>query len=220
MTYKLKLNQVKEVLGMEIKFETIKLIDGITTVEVEKLEPGFEAYIVAEDGSKTLAPAGEHTLEDGRYIEVDANGVIMEVSTPDEEITPEQTTVEISGSKKFEDAEAPVMDVAMAELIEAKCAEVAEVKVAEKIEELAKKFAEEKVAEIIEDKMKMIFEVVDEVASEVATIKEEMGAFKAKFEKFAKSPASAGPSKVNMPNVADAFDSFENKVAILKNAMK
>jgi transcriptional regulator of heat shock response len=220
MTYRLKLNQVKEVLGMEIKFETIKLVDGITTIEVEKLEPGFEAYIVAEDGSKTLAPAGEHTLEDGRYIEVDENGVIMEVSTPEEEV--EDTTVEVAGSKKFEDApiDAPVMDVAMAELIETKCAEVAEEKVAEKIEELAKKFAEEKVADIIEEKMKMIFEVVDEVANEVATIKEEMGAFKAKFEKFAKSPATAGPNKVNMPNVTTEFDSFENKVAILKNAMK
>jgi hypothetical protein len=222
MTYRLKLNQVKEVLGMEIKFEAITLADG-TKIEVEKFEPGFVANIVAEDGSLTPAPAGEHILEDGRYIEVDENGVIMEISTPEEDaIAEEETTVEVAGSKKFEDApvEAPVMDVAMAEMIEAKCAEVAEVKVAEKAEELAKKFAEEKVAEIIDEKMKMIFEVVDEVANEVATIKEEMGAFKAKFEKFAKAPASAGPNKVNMPNITTAFDAFENKVEILKNAMK
>lgn len=210
MTYKLKLNQVKEVLGIEIKFETVKLIDGITVVEVEKLEPGFEAYIVAEDGSKTLAPAGEHTLEDGRYIEVDENGIIMEVSTPDEEV--EDEVVEVSGSAAFEDA--PVeegVSVAMAEMIEEK--------VSEKIEEMAKKFADEKVAEIIDEKMKMIFEVVDEVAKEVATIKEDMGAFKAKFEKFAKAPAAGAPNKVTAPST-EAFDSFEAKVAILKNAMK
>jgi ribosomal protein L14E/L6E/L27E len=215
MTYKLKLNQVKEVLGMEIKFEAIKLADG-TIIEVEKFEPGFACNIVAEDGTLTLCPAGEHTLEDGRYIEVDENGIIMEISQPDTEEEIEEGVVEVAGSKKFEDAEAPVMDVAMAELIETKCEE----KVAEKAEELAKKFAEEKVAEIIEEKMKMIFEVVDEVAMEVATIKEEMGAFKAKFEKFAKAPAAAGPNKVNMPNVTTAFDAFENKVAILKKAMK
>jgi hypothetical protein len=202
MTYRLKLNQVKEVLGMEITFEAIKLADG-TIIEVEKFEPGFAANIVAEDGTLTLAPAGEHTLEDGRYIEVDENGIIMEISQPEaEEEIAEEEVVEVAGSKKFEDAviEAPVMDVAMADMIEAKC--------------------EELIKDKIEEKMKMIFEVVDEVASEVATIKEEMGAFKAKFEKFAKAPATAGPNKVNMPNVTTAFDSFENKVAILKNAMK
>ena len=220
MTYKLKLNQVKEVLGMEIKFEAISLADG-TKIEVEKLEPGFEAYVVAEDGTKTLAVAGEHTLEDGRYIEVDENGVIMEISTPDEEVAEGEEVVEVAGSKKFEDAVAEEeISVAMAEMIETKCAEVAEAKVAEKIEEMAKKFAEEKVADIIEEKMKMIFEVVDEVANEVATIKEDMGAFKAKFEKFAKSPASAGPNKVNLPKVADMIDPIEAKLAILKNAMK
>lgn len=226
MTYKLKLNQVKEVLGMEIKFEAITLADG-TIIEVEKLEPGFEAYIVAEDGTKTLAPAGEHTLEDGRYIEVDNNGVIMEISTPEEEAT-EDEVVEVAGSKKFEDAPAEDVSVAMedaikekiAEVAEEKFAEVIEEKVAEKAEELAKKFAEEKVAEIIDEKMKMIFEVVDEVANEVATIKEDMSAFKAKFEKFAKAPAAAAPNKINMPAVVDAIDAFEAKAELLKSVMK
>lgn len=217
MNYRLKLNQVKEVLGMEIKMETVKLIDGITIVEVEKLEPGFEAYIIAEDGSKTLAPAGEHTLEDGRYIEVDANGVIMEVSTPDEEV--EDDVVEVSGSKKFEDAVAEEeISVAMAEMIDAKCAEIAEAKVSEKAEELAKKFAEEKVAEIIEEKMKMIFEVVDEVANEVATIKEEMGAFKAKFEKFAKAPAAGAPNKITS-DIEAKFSDVEARAEFLKGLM-
>lgn len=199
MTYKLKLNQVKEVLGMEIKFEAITLADGITKIEVEKLEPGFECYVVAEDGAKTLCPVGEHTLEDGRYIEVDENGVIMEVSTPDEEV--EDEVVEVSGSKEFEEAEieAPAIDVAMEEMIKTKCEEV--------------------IKDKIEERMKMIFEVVDEVAKEVAMIKEDMGAFKAKFEKFAKAPAAGAPNKVTAPST-EAFDSFEAKVAILKNAMK
>ena len=44
--YKLKLNQIREVLNMPIKFETAKLQDG-TIVEVEKLEVGFPVMIVA-----------------------------------------------------------------------------------------------------------------------------------------------------------------------------
>jgi len=198
--YRLKLNQVKEVLGMEIKLEAIVLQDG-TKVEVEKLEPGFVANIVAEDGSMSPAPEGKHILEDGRYIEVDANGVIMEISAPEEEITEDETVVEVAGSKKFEDEviEAPVMDVAMAELIEAKCEEV--------------------IKDKIEEAMKMVFETVTEVADEVSKIKEEMGAFKAKFEKFAKSPAAAGPNKVNLPKIEEAFDPIEAKLAVLRSAM-
>lgn len=199
MTYRLKLNQVKQVLGMTIKFETAKLIDGVTVLEYEKLEPGFEVYIVAEDGSKTLAPAGEHMLEDGiTEIEVDENGIIMEVSM--EEAEAEEEVVEVSGSKKFEEEEK--ISVAMEEAIK----------------EMAKKLAEEKVAEVIDEKMKMVFEVVEEVAKEVATIKEEMTAFKSKFEKFAKSPAASAPNAAATP-VAHKLDAFEQKLEVIKSVM-
>lgn len=201
MTYRLKLNQVKQVLGMKINFETVKLIDGVTVLEYEKLEPGFEAYIVAEDGSRTLAPAGEHMLEDGiTEIEVDENGIIMEVSR--EEAEAEEDVVEVSGSKKFEEKEEEKISVAMEEAIK----------------EMAKKLAEEKVAEVIDEKMKMVFEVVEEVAKEVATIKEEMTAFKSKFEKFAKLPAAGAPHTVT-PTV-QKLDAFEQKLEVIKSVMK
>lgn len=81
-SYKLKLNQIREVLGMPVKLERANLADG-TVVEVEKLEIGFPVSIVAEDGSLTPAPEGEHILEDGTKIKVDANGVIAEIVTAD-----------------------------------------------------------------------------------------------------------------------------------------
>ena len=81
-SYKLKLNQIREVLGMPVKLERANLADG-TLVEVEKLEIGFPVSIVAEDGSLTPAPEGEHILEDGTKIKVDANGVIAEIVTAD-----------------------------------------------------------------------------------------------------------------------------------------
>ena len=195
MNYRLKLNQVKEVLGMEVKFEAITLADG-TKIEVEKFEPGFVANIVAADGSLSLAPAGEHTMEDGRIIEVDENGVIMEISTPEEDLMPEETVVEVAGSKKFEDViEAePKMDIAMADVIK------------------------EKVAEIIDEKMKMVFEAVTEVADEVSAIKEEMQAFKSKFNKFAKAPAAGAPAKI-VTAISEKLSALDAKTEFLKGIM-
>ena len=197
MTYKLKLNQVREVLGMEVKLEAVKLIDGVTMVEYERLEPGFPLFVIAEDGStKTPAPMGEHTLEDGTEIEVDNAGMIIEVSAKEEEVTEEapvatETVVEVSGEEVID---APKVDVAMEETII------------------------EKVTEKIGEKMKAIFEAVEEVAKEVATMKEEMGAMKTKMEKFSKAPAAnAIPKIVDAPKT---FDAFEAKVEALKSAMK
>jgi hypothetical protein len=197
MTYKLKLNQVREVLGMEVKLEAVKLIDGVTTVEYERLEPGFPLFVIAEDGTtKTPAPAGEHTLEDGTTIEVDNAGMIMEVSAKEEEVTEEApvadaTVVEVSGEEVIED---PKVSVAMEDTIV------------------------ERVTEKVAETMKAIFEAVEEVAKEVATIKEEMGSMKTKMEKFSKAPAATSIPKI--VDAAKTFDSFDAKVEAIKSAMK
>jgi hypothetical protein len=198
MTYKLKLNQVRAILGLEVKLEVAKLIDGITAVEYERLEPGFPLFVIAEDGStQAPAPKGEHTLEDGTTVEVDEAGMIVEVSKETEEVeeeapVAEETVVEVSG----EEAAMPETKVDIAMVEEA---------IIEKVEE--------KVAE----KMKAIFEAVEEVAKEVAIVKEEMGAMKTKMEKFSKAPAANAIPKVAKADVP--FDAFEMKVAALKNAM-
>jgi hypothetical protein len=152
-----------------------------------------------------LAPAGEHTLEDGTTIELDENGLIVEIEAAEAEDVAEETTIEVSGSspqtsgaKKMEEMpEAAKVDVAMVE--EAIIAKV-----------------EEKVAE----KMKAIFEAVEEVAKEVASVKEEMGAMKSKMEKFSKAPAANPIPKVTMPNVVDAIDAIDAKAEFLKSIAK
>jgi hypothetical protein len=196
--YKLKLNQVREILGMEVKLETAKLQDGVTVVEYEKLEPGMPVFVVSEDGStKTPAPEGEHTLEDGTVIEVDAQGIIMEISSKEEEATDEEApiadeaVVEVSG----EAAPEPKMDVAMEEAII------------------------DKVTEKVAEKMKAVFEAVEEVAKEVSSIKEEMGAMKTKMEKFAKAPAAAAAPKVtNISN--EEFGGIDAKIEFIKSLRK
>lgn len=201
MNYRLKLNQVRQVLGMEVKLESAILVDGITKVEYEKLEPGFPVFVIDAEGNATPAPAGEHVLEDGTTIEVDEAGLIMEVAAPGEEEAEDAAEaaagdapiVEVAGAAEGEE-EAPKVDVAMEDAI------------IEKVEE--------KVAE----KMKAIFEAVEEVAKEVAVVKEEMSAIKTKMEKFSKAPAAEPISKAAV-KVETKVDAFEAKLAAIKAAM-
>lgn len=192
--YKLKLNQVREVLGMEVKLESAKLQDGVTVVEYEKLEPGMPLFVISEDGStKSPAPEGYHILEDGTSVEVDAQGIIKEISAEAEEAAEEVAeeapvaevaTVQVSGEEV--PAEANPMDVAMTK---------------------------------IEEKMRMVFEAVEEVAKEVSSIKEEMGAMKTKMEKFAKAPAAVAAPKVTNLS-AEEFGGIDSKVALLNSLRK
>jgi len=197
--YKLKLNQVREVLGMEVKLESAKLKDGVTVVEYEKLEPGMPVFVVSEDGStKTPAPEGDHVLEDGTIIEVDAQGIIMEISSEESEAAEEEApvtdeaVVEVAGEEAMPETK---IDVAMEE------------KIIEKVEE--------KIAE----KMKAIFEAVEEVAKEVSGIKEEMSAMKTKMEKFAKAPAAVAAPKVTNIS-AEEFSGLDAKVEFIKSLRK
>lgn len=196
--YGLKLNQVREVLGMEVKLESAKLQDGVTVIEYEKLEPGMPVFVVSAEGDvKTPAPEGSHILEDGTEIEVDAQGIIMEIS-----------------SKEAEEAEeAPVADEAIVEVAGE------EAKVEEKIDVAMEEAIIEKVQEKIAEKMKAIFEAVEEVAKEVSMIKEEMGAMKTKMEKFAKAPAAAAAPKVtSITN--EEFGGIDAKIELLKSLRK
>jgi len=197
--YKLKLNQVREILGMDVKLESAKLQDGVTVVEYEKLEVGMPVFVVSEDGStKTPAPEGEHVLEDGTVIEVDAQGVIAEISTKEAEVAEdeapvaEEAVIEVAGEEVIEE---PKIDVAMEESII------------------------EKVTEKVAEQMKAIFEAVEEVAKEVSIVKEEMGAMKTKMEKFAKAPAAAAAPRVtNITN--EEFSALESKVEFIKSLRK
>jgi hypothetical protein len=189
MAYKLKLNQIREILNIDIKLEVAKLADG-TGIEYEKLEPGFPVFVVDADGNKLPAPAGTHVLEDGvTSIEVDEQGVIIEISTDevaeDAAEAPAEAPVEVA----MEDVPAEVkdenpMDVAMAQ---------------------------------IHEKMQLAFAAIEEVAKDVSTIKEEMGAMKTKMEKFSKAPAVAKAPAVNT-NPAQV-DSFEARLEVIKSAM-
>ena len=67
----------------EQTFIDAKLIDG-TIIRYESLEVGMPLLVIDEAGNELPAPDGEHELEDGTKVTVEA-GIITEVASKEEE---------------------------------------------------------------------------------------------------------------------------------------
>jgi hypothetical protein len=80
------LNKVRELLGMEVKLETMKLDDNVTVIEAEAFEADNEVVVVTEDEQKIPLPVGNYNLEDGRVLVVAEEGLIAEVKEKEEEV--------------------------------------------------------------------------------------------------------------------------------------
>ena len=90
--YKIKLNQIRALLGVEVALEKLILADG-TELSTEKLEVGFPVF----DAENNPAGAGEHTLVDGTIFMTDELGVITEViRMPEAEMPEVEAPVEVS----------------------------------------------------------------------------------------------------------------------------
>ena len=89
------LNKVRELLGMEVKLGTRKLDDGVTTIEAEEFEAGFQVVIVTEDEQKIPLPVGEYKLEDGLMLVVTEEGLIAEIKEAEEEVVEEVVEEEV-----------------------------------------------------------------------------------------------------------------------------
>lgn len=97
------LNKVRVLLGMEVKLETMKLMDGVTVIEAESFEPEMEVFVVTEDDQKIPVPVGEYEMEDGRILVVEVEGMIKEVKEKMEE---EEEEVEVEAPEVEVEAEA------------------------------------------------------------------------------------------------------------------
>jgi hypothetical protein len=97
------INQIKTLLGMEVKLETMKLSDGVTVLEAEMFEAGNEVFVVTEDEQKIALPIGEYELEDGRILVVVEEGVISEMKEKEaEEEVEEEAPIEEEAKKEQE----------------------------------------------------------------------------------------------------------------------
>ena len=79
------LNTIKVFLGMEVKLEQMKLVDGVTMIQADMLEQGSAVSIVNEEELIPL-PIGDYELEDGRMLMVVEEGIISEIKDKEEEV--------------------------------------------------------------------------------------------------------------------------------------
>jgi hypothetical protein len=99
------INQIKTLLGMEVKLETIKLIDGITIFEADSFEAEKEVFIVTEDEQKIPVPIGEYELEDGRILVVIEEGIISELKEKADEVEEEVIEEEAKSEEGYKEDE-------------------------------------------------------------------------------------------------------------------
>ena len=77
----LTINKNQNNMKKKLIFRDYKLKNGATITIDGDMEIGSYVYLLGEDGSREQAPEGEHILEDGTTIFVDAEGFINEVRT-------------------------------------------------------------------------------------------------------------------------------------------
>ena len=83
-----------------------KLADGtMISTEAEAFVEGAVVEIVDAEGAKSVAPVGEHTLEDGSIIVLDENGVIIEVKVAIEDEVSEEAEVVVEEELSEEKSE-------------------------------------------------------------------------------------------------------------------
>lgn len=89
------LKTIKTFLGMEVKLEQMKLVDGNTVIEADSFEVGASVMIVVPEGEPVPLEVGEYELEDGMVLTVEEVGVIASIGEPVMEENPKEAATEV-----------------------------------------------------------------------------------------------------------------------------
>jgi len=137
----MELSKEKNVEELDVTSEEVKLaqatLENGTVIEAESFEIGAEVFIVSEE-DRVPMPVGEYTLEDGRIVKVEEEGIIASIG--EAEAPAEETEVEASESNETE-TELQKHEYASREEVESLKSMVEEMKT--KLEEIEGKQKEE-----------------------------------------------------------------------------
>ena len=151
------INDIKTLLGLEVKLEQMKLDNG-TIIEAETFEPNQEVFIVTEE-ERVALPVGEYVLEDGKVLAIAEEGIIAEIKEKEAE------------EEKPQEEEAPIEEEMSDEAPSPKkiVKSVSEEMFFSEIEKLKNEIAELKLSKTIEEPKK-VEEIEVELAEEVKPI--------------------------------------------------
>lgn len=100
------INQIKTLLGMEVKLAQMALENG-TIIEAEMFEAGASVFIVNEEDRIAL-PVGEYKLEDGMILIVAEEGIIAEIKEAEAEVVEEAPAeVEVEVEQEMTEVKEP-----------------------------------------------------------------------------------------------------------------
>jgi hypothetical protein len=185
------IKKIKLALGLQKFAEQKKLADGTLVEANPDFELGAQLSVVSEDGTLAPAPEGEHTLESGTKILVDAAGVIVEITDPaSEDLEEHEDKVEEEMAKKEKMEETPAEEVK---------------------EEVSEMIAEELISAIVE--------AIQPMVQEMAKMKEEVVEMKKKFAQFSAEPA-AKPVKNNFSAQSATTNTKLEMIAELRKSTK
>jgi hypothetical protein len=129
------LNEIKTLLGMEVKLAQMKLKDGVTVLEAETFEAEQSIFIVNGE-ERVPVPVGEYELEDGMILSVAVEGIISEIKevvieeeAPEAEVEVEvEAQAETATPKRIVESVSKEMFFAEIEKLQAQIAELKSVK--------------------------------------------------------------------------------------------
>ena len=156
-----KIEQIKALLGMEVKLATMKLANG-TEIEAEVFEAENEVFIVSEE-EKVALPVGEYELEDGKILVVIEEGIISEIKEKEEE-----AEEEVEAEVKVEEEEEMQAETATPKKV---VESVSKETHFAKIEEMQKEIDALKLSLESKEEVEEVKEEVELSAEEVAPIK-------------------------------------------------
>ena len=192
---------------------------GKVETDTETLEVGSIVSLVKEDGSKELAPAGPHTLADGKTIVLDDSAKVTEIKEADAPTaTEEQMAMEVD----------PELMKAVAEMIKGGVSSIGEEdanNLANQIiyaitaySEISESEAEaEDSVPMIED-MKMQLETLSNLVLEMA---KKQNDFSSEVEnKLSKMPSGKAISEMEFTSEPEKIDPVAARIAAIKNLNK
>jgi hypothetical protein len=125
------INEIKTLLGMEVKLAQMKLKDGVTVLEAETFE-SEQAIFIVNGEERVPVPVGEYELEDEMILVVEVEGVIAEIKemvieeeAPEAEVEVEvEAQAETATPKRIVESVSKEMFFAEIEKLQAQIAEL------------------------------------------------------------------------------------------------
>jgi hypothetical protein len=180
------LSRITTLLQAKVQLEEMKLENG-TVIEADSFAEGESVFIITED-EKVPLPIGEYTMEDGKTIVVEEEGVIAslgEAKEEEEEMTEEELSADevATGSQKTDEPKAEESEEAEAETEEEKSEELSE-ETPEDVELEHDDEHKDEMNQIVEAVVAAVSPMIEEMKEELGYVKDELG--KMKNEELAK----------------------------------